>query len=182
MKNYKIGNRISVSKKEDSTSILIFPEKTKLNQSVLFLWFTLWTIGGLSMLIGRQLGYYSAPKTYVMVWMAFWLYFEYVTGYALLWRSFGFERILIKNSKLLYKKDLKGSGKTGTYDTEFIKDLAIVDMQDKTFMRVMSDSYWMPGGEKITFWYNGKRVRMGQQLSDGDAKNLVKLIKAEITQ
>lgn len=180
-KTYQIGERISVSKKDESISIIIYPEKSKLNQAILFIWFLLWTVGGLIMLLGRQLGYYSAPKTYVMVWMAFWLYFEYITGYALLWRSFGFERILIKNKKLYYKKEIRGKGKTKSFDIEFIKDPQLVTTDERSFAKVMSDSYWMPGGEKIFFWYQGKQIRLGQQLNESDAKNLLKLIKSETT-
>ncbi|MFN4234837.1 MAG: hypothetical protein ACK4IK_08530 [Bacteroidia bacterium] len=179
-KTYSIGERISVSKKEDSTSIIIYPEKSKINQILLFVWFLLWTAGGLIMLFGRQLGYYSAPKTYVMVWMAFWLYFEYIVGYALLWRSYGFERILLKNKKLYYKKEIIGKGKTKTFEFEFIKDLQLLPINERSFAKVMSDSYWMPGGEKLFFWYQGKQIRFGQQLHDNDAKNLLKLLKNEI--
>lgn len=179
-KLYSIGQRISISKKDNSTSIIIYPEKSKINQAVLLIWFLLWTAGGLIMLIARQLGYYSTPKTYVLVWMAFWLYFEFIVGYALLWRSFGFERILIKNGKLLYKKEILGSGKTKSFQLELIKDPQLVPTDERSFAKVMSDSYWMPGGEKIFFWYQGKQIRIGQQLNDSDAKNLLKIIKAEI--
>lgn len=179
-KIYNIGKRISISKKEGSTSIIIYPEKNKLNQAVLLVWFLLWTAGGLIMLFARQLGYYSAPKTYVMVWMAFWLYFEYITGYALIWRSYGFERILLKNKKLFYKKEIRGTGKTKTYDFEFIKDLQLLPTKENSFANVISDSYWMPGGEKLFFWYQGRQIHFGQQLNEIDAKNLLKLMKNEI--
>jgi hypothetical protein len=112
--------------------------------------------------------------------MAFWLYFEYITGYALLWRSLGFERILLKNHKLFYKKDLRGKGKTKTFDIAFIKDPQVVLTEERSFAKVMSDSYWMPGGEKIFFWYQGKQVRLGQQLNESDTKNLLKLLKTEM--
>jgi hypothetical protein len=175
----QIGERISISKKDDSTSIIIYPEKSKINQTILLIWFILWTAGGLIMLIGRQLGYYSAPKTYVLVWMAFWLYFEYVTAYALIWRSFGFERLLIKNNKLYLKNEIRGKGKIKTYDIEFIKDLQLVPIDERSFAKVMSDSYWMPGGEKLYFWYQGKQIRFGQQLNENDSKELLKFLKRE---
>jgi hypothetical protein len=38
----------------------------------------------------------------------------------------------------------------------------------------------MPGGEKIFFWYQGKQVRLGQQLNESDTKNLLKLLKTEM--
>jgi hypothetical protein len=176
----QIGERISISKKDDSTSIIIYPEKSKINQTILFIWFILWTAGGVIMLIGRQLGYYSAPKTYVLVWMAFWLYFEYVTAYALIWRSFGFERILIKNNKLYLKNEIRGKGKLKIFDIEFIKDLQLVPIDERSFAKVMSDSYWMPGGERLYFWYQGKQIRFGQQLKENDAKELLKFLKREL--
>jgi hypothetical protein len=176
----QIGERISISKKDDSTSIIIYPEKSKINQTILFIWFILWTAGGVIMLIGRQLGYYSAPKTYVLVWMAFWLYFEYVTAYALIWRSFGFERILIKNNKLYLKNEIRGKGKLKIFDIEFIKDLQLVPIDERSFAKVMSDSYWMPGGERLYFWYQGKQIRFGQQLNENDAKELLKFLKREL--
>jgi len=176
----QIGERISISKKDDSTSIIIYPEKSKINQTILFIWFILWTAAGVIMLIGRQLGYYSAPKTYVLVWMAFWLYFEYVTAYALIWRSFGFERILIKNNKLYLKNEIRGKGKLKIFDIEFIKDLQLVSIDERSFAKVMSDSYWMPGGERLYFWYQGKQIRFGQQLNENDAKELLKFLKREL--
>jgi hypothetical protein len=44
----------------------------------------------------------------------------------------------------------------------------------------MSDSYWMPGGEKLYFWYQGKQIRFGQQLKENDAKDLLKFLKREL--
>ena len=65
-------------------------------------------------------------KVAILVWLGFWAYFEYKTFKAVMWRSFGVEKIKIRDRKLFYRKAVRGRGKIKVYEFDFIKDFIIL--------------------------------------------------------
>jgi hypothetical protein len=175
-----IGNRISIKRTENEISIVILSFSDKLKNKLLFAWLILWTIGGLIVL--SQFFTFTDPNTKIaiIVWMGFWIYFEFKIWSAFLWRRNGKETIRIKNEKLYYKKDSLGTNKFKTYSTDFIKELRLIETKDDSFFENLNNSYWVVAGEKIAFDFYGKEIKIGIQLTDNEAKSLLKVIKAEI--
>ncbi|MGB3948721.1 MAG: hypothetical protein WBM13_12105 [Bacteroidia bacterium] len=175
-----ISDRISIKKNENETSIVILSFSDKLKNKLLLTWLILWTAGGLIVL--SQFFTFSDPNTKIaiIVWMGFWVYFEFKIWSAYLWRKNGKETIRIKNDKLYYKKDSLGTNKFKTYGTDFIKNLKLIEAKDDSFLESLNNSYWVIGGEKIAFDFYGKKIKLGIQLSDKEAKSLLKVIKTEI--
>lgn len=175
-----ISKRISISEKQGNLSIIITPKVVPLKQTFLFTWVVFWTIGGFIVLSQFFYEQTSETLTFLVIWMAFWLYFEYVGLYALLWRKFGFEKILIKNGKLHYKRDVKGRGKTRIYDIDFIRNLDIIDNSGQSFFKNLSQSYWSVAGETLKFDYHSKTVMLAMQLEKEDALKLMKVLKLRL--
>ena len=119
-------------------------------------------------------------KIAILVWLGFWSYFEYKTFKAVMWRSFGVEKIKLRERKLVYKKDVRSKGKIKTYEFDFIKYLRIIESKENSFFENLNNSYWMIAGEKLAFDYYGKEIKFGLQLNDSDAKALYKLIKGKM--
>lgn len=175
-----IGKRISIKRTEGELSIVILSLINKLKNRFLFIWFVLWSISGLIVLSQYFIMQDPNTKTAIIVWMGFWAYFEYKIFHAYLWRKSGKEKIKINDKKLLYKRDVSGGGKIKTYETDFIKDLRLIEPKENSFMEDLNNSYWVIGGEKLTFDYYGKEVKFGLQLDETDAMALLKLIKNEL--
>ncbi len=175
-----IGKRISIKKNEKETSIVILSTVDKTKKRLLFAWFALWTICGLIVAIEYFVLKDEQTRVAIIVWLGFWAYFEYKTLIAVRWRSFGVEKIKLKERKLFYKRDIRGKGKVKIYEFDFIKDFKVLDSKENSFFDNLNHSYWVISGEKLTFDYYGKEIKMGLQLEDADAKTLFKLINGKI--
>lgn len=175
-----IGKRVSMKRSENELSIVILSSVDKLKNRLLILWLLLWSISGLIVLSQ----YFVMPdpntKTAIIVWMGFWAYFEYKIFHAYLWRKSGKEKIKIQEKKLLYKRDVSGRGKIKTFETDFIKDLRLIEPKESSFFESLNNSYWVIAGEKLAFDYYGNEVKFGLQLEEADAKALIKVMIKEI--
>ena len=175
-----IGDRISIKKIENETSIVILSTADKMKKRLLVIWFALWTLSG--MIVFSQYFTITDQQTRVaiLVWLGFWGYFEYKIFKAVMWRSFGVEKIKLRDRKLFYKQDVRGKGKINVYEFDFIKDFRVVETKENSFFENLNNSYWVIAGEKLTFDYYGKEIKFGIQLSESDAKALFKLINGKL--
>jgi hypothetical protein len=174
-----IGKRISIKRDEKGVSIVILSTVDKIKRILLFIWFFLWTLSGI--IIFSQ--YFIIPdqqtRVALIVWLGFWGYFEYKIFKAVMWRNFGVEKIKLREGKFFYKKDVSGKGKIKSYEFDRIKDLRVMEQKDSFFENI-NNSYWVIGGEKLVFDYQGKEIKFGIQLEEADAKALFKVIKGKI--
>lgn len=172
-----IGDRISIKKTDNETSIVILSGADKIKKKLLLVWFSLWTIGGLIVFVEYFMITDNQTKVAIIVWLGFWGYFEYKIFKAVMWRSFGMEKLKLKERKLYYKRDVRGKGKITVFEFDFMKEFRIVETKENSFFENLNHSYWVIAGEKLAFDYYGKEIKCGLQLSEADAKALHKLIK-----
>lgn len=175
-----IGKRISIKKMDRETSIVIVSFSEKKKNILLFLWLFVWTVSGLVVLSQYFMMTDKDTKVMLIVWFAFWAYFEYKSFRAYMWRKYGVEKIKLRENKLFYKRETAGRGKIQVYEFDFIKDLRTIELKENSFADNMSNSYWAIGGERIAFDYYGKEIKFGLQLEDDEANALHKIIKREI--
>lgn len=175
-----IGKRISIKRKEEETSIVILSSENKAKNILLFIWFFLWTLSGIIIFTQYFIITDQNTKAAIIVWMGFWVYFEYKIFKAFMWRKFGVEKIKLREQKFFYKRDVAGKGKINVYEFDFIKDFRIIKVKESSFFENLNNSYWVIAGEKLAFDYYGKEIPFGIQLYEEDAKNLFKMIRAEI--
>ncbi len=175
-----IGKRISIKRDENGVSIVILSSINKLKNTILFIWFFLWSLSGVIILTQYFILNDTDTKAAIIVWLGFWAYFEYMIFKAFMWRKFGVEKIKLREKKIFYKRDVAGKGKVKVYEFDFIKELKLVEAKENSFVENLNNSYWMIAGEKLIFDYYGKDIKLGIQLEENDAKALLKLIKSEI--
>lgn len=175
-----IGDRISIKKIENETSIVILSGTDQMKKRLLLLWFSLWTLGGLIVLVEYFIVTDQQTRVAIIVWLGFWGYFEYKIYKALMWRYFGVEKIRLKERKLFYKRDVRGKGKVNVYEFDFMKEFRIVETKENSFFENLNNSYWVIAGEKLAFDYYGKEIKFGLQISDAEAKALHKLINGKL--
>lgn len=172
-----IGKRISIKRSVEGLSIVILSLADKTKNRLLLTWLILWSVGGLIVLSQYFLLTDPNTKIAIIVWLCFWLYFEWKILNAYLWRRAGKEIIKIRENKLQYKRDISGKGKVKTYATDYIKDLRITEPKENSFFESLNNSYWVIAGEKLAFDYYGTEIKLGIQLDDKEAKELLKVIK-----
>lgn len=171
-----IGDRISVIKGEGKLSVVILSTTEKLKAKFLLLWLIAWSICGI--LVFRE--YFNVDekdmKLMLIIYLAFWFYFEYTIIKSYMWRRSGKEKIKLTEGKLYLKREVNKKGKWKEYNLEQVKELRLVEESSK-LLEVVNNSYWFVAGERIAFDHFGKTISFGIQLPQKDAKELLGLVK-----
>jgi hypothetical protein len=123
------------------------------------------------------MNYSQEEKLFLFVWLMFWLYFEYISVYAWLWKKYGREKISLKNNKIFYSKNFKWQKKPVMMDLELITEINKLEVSEKNLLLNLSNSYWNRGNERCAFRYRGKNILFGLKLTPDEANKLVNLLK-----
>ncbi|MEQ8908752.1 MAG: hypothetical protein RIC95_06140 [Vicingaceae bacterium] len=175
-----MAQRISTEKKADGLLIKIKAYRDEDKQKLLTVWLGAWTLCGLAIIsqlfteVDREL------KTLIIVFFAFWGYFEYLVVKAFRWRKSGEEQFFITEENLQYGRTYNNRGFLKPYRKDLINKLRTIDGETNTFVRVFSDSYWVIGGERLAFSAGGKVIPCGLRLTDKESKKLLKLVNQEL--
>ncbi len=164
--------RIEIIENE-KLEIRIKPFYSESKQNLLIIWMILWTAAGLGIISQFFVPQAEGFTTYLIVWLAFWLYFEYKVIYAFRWRKYGLERIIVSEESLSISREISGRSIPSRYEVDFIKNLKKREVKESNFIYAMSKAYWNPGNENIEFLHKGKEVYFGLELEDQDAKRVI---------
>ena len=171
---------IDIQKSEGVITIVIRKQIEKWKESLLVAWVTAWTLCGLGFIYQFPLVKDQQMKLMFIVLLAFWLYYEFKIGRAMLWRLYGKELIRVEDGKLIIKNAIKSYGKANEYFIENISELGIIKHQENSFGWQMEQSFWSLGGEMVGFVYGGKAIRLGKQISEKEAKQIVSAINISV--
>lgn len=172
-----IGQRSSLSVKEQVFSLIIIPTDKKRKTGLLFLWLFAWTISGVIVLSSYPQIRDQNARLMLIIWLAFWAYFEFKIIRVFMWKRFGKEKLWVKNGTLHYQQDINGRGKVKQYDVNLISELKVIPVEKTNFADSFNQSFWVKGGERIEFSCQGKVIRLGMQLPDEDATKIVSELK-----
>ncbi len=116
----------------------------------------------------------------LFIFLSFLAYYDFRIGKALLWRKYGKELIWTEGDRLYIKRDIRGYGKARRYFVDNIKHLNPIAYGETSFRKHMESSFWVVGGETVRFWYHGKAVEVGRQLTEEEARELAELLNKEL--
>lgn len=177
----EIGQNISISKKEGETVIKIHSPLESWQEISLLVWIGLWTVLGVGIVYYMLTGKFGSDQNvFFMVYLAFWLYFEIQALRSFLFKKFGYELVKINNSKLLYKRNLFGTGKIRHYTLKNISRFKSVEHSKKSFSAAYSKSFWTLANERIMFEYLDSKGLLGMHLDNTDADRLLRFLNSEL--
>jgi hypothetical protein len=169
-----IGDRITISKKDQETIIKILGKTEVWMNHALLGWLLMWTV------IGVYVIYYilsSDPSTeqmfFFITYVIFWIYFEIKVIYSWLFKSYGFELIKITPNEWYVKRSVFSYGKVRRYVKENIKDIRMVKTERKSINDSLNKSFWIVGNEQIAFDYIGKNIGIGIHLTPKEQSELL---------
>jgi hypothetical protein len=168
-----ISKRSSVLIKDGVFSLVILPTEDKKKTKLLFLWLLAWTISGVIVIGNYFTITQDKAKLLLIIWIAFWAYFEFKIIRVFMWKRFGKEKLWIKNGLLLYKEDINGRGKTKEFDLNLISNLELIALTNGSIADTFSQTFWVKGGERIQFTCQSKVIKFGMQLADDEAKKII---------
>lgn len=178
MENLKvIGKRTSILIKDSVFSLVILPTADKRKTNLLFLWLMAWTVSGIIIITNYFKLTQENAKLMIIVWLAFWAYFEFKIIRVYMWKRFGKEKLWIKNGSLFYQQDINGRGKIKEFDANLISDIELIELTRGDFADYFNQSFWVKGGERIIFSCQSKFIKFGLQLEDDEAKKVIAELK-----
>tara|TARA_B100000965_G_scaffold402762_1_gene429427 strand:- start:2086 stop:2616 length:531 start_codon:yes stop_codon:yes gene_type:complete len=175
-----MAQRISSERKEDGLLIKIKAYYDEDKHKFFTIWVAAWTLCGLAIVSQLFTNVDSELKTMILVFFAFWAYFEYLVVKAFRWRKSGEEQFFITEEQLQYGRTYNNRGFLKPYRKDLVNKVRFIDDDQNTFVKVFSDSYWVIGGERLAFTVSGKVIPFGLRLNDKEAKKLVQLINKEL--
>lgn len=175
-----ISKRSSVLIKDGVFSLVILPTEDKKKTNLLFLWLLAWTISGVIVLGNYFTITQDKAKLLLIIWIAFWAYFEFKIVRVFMWKRFGKEKLWIKNGLLLYKEVINGRGKTKEFDLNLISNLELITLTNGSIADTFSQTFWVKGGERIQLTCQSKVIKFGMQLADDEAKKIISALNKQL--
>lgn len=176
-----IGEHISINELEGATEIKIVSPLEPWMKNAMLAWLVLWTS------LGVYVTYYltntpleSNQRIFFLTYLSFWLWFEYKTAYAYLFKKYGYEWIRIDADDLYFGRKLFGLGKIRKFMIKNIQKLDLVEFDRKSFAGVYTKSFWTMGNERLQFNYLDSVVAMGMHLDDKDSRGLQSLLQRKL--
>ena len=176
-----IGERISVLKKENLLSIVILPTIDKTKLRLLFIWLMAWTVCGLIVFVNYFKTTDANSKLFIMIYLSFWLYFEFNILRTFIWKRSGKEKLWIQEGILHYQREINRKGRIQEFNLDLITPLQLVELKPTRFSDIVNQSFWVKGGERLEFYSQSKLVRLGMQISEEEAKKIMKEINPLIS-
>lgn len=171
-----IGERISILKKEHVVSVVILPTTDKNKLRLLMLWLIAWTVCGIIVFANYfKITDYNS-KLFIIIYLSFWFYFEFNIMRAFIWKKFGKEKLWIQDGVLRYQREVNKKGKIQEYNLDLISKLQLVELKPTRFSDIVNQSFWVKGGERLEFSSQARMVRLGMQITDEEARSIIKEI------
>jgi len=171
-----IGERISILKKEDLLSIVILPSKNRRKLAMMFLWLMAWTVCGIIVFVNYFKMQDQNAKVFILVYLSFWAYFEFNILRSFIWKRSGKEKLWIQHGMLHYQREVNNRGKVQEFNLDLINDFKLLELSSTSFLDTINQSFWVKGGERLEFQAQSKTVRLGMQITDEEARILLKEI------
>lgn len=175
-----IGERISILKKENLLSIVILPDKEKRKLILLFFWLLAWSVCGVVVLANYFQMTEQKARLFIIIYLSFWAYFEFSIIRVFMWRRNGKEKLWIQNGILHYQREINGRGKVQEFNLSLVSKLQLLELRHTSWADNINQSFWIRGGERLEFTSQAKSVRLGMQLSDEEAKAVMKEVNTFI--
>lgn len=175
-----ISERISIKEETTRFSIVILGKIERWKESLLLFWLLAWTFSGMVYL------YYffgSTPYKHtisLLVLLMFWAYFELKIAKVFLWRRSGYEQLEFSSGKFTINNRPKWMGRKLKYDISRIDRFNSINRSEKNFFDFMDQSFWVLGGEQLSFNYNSKDIIFGKQIDDGEKKALLQILNGRL--
>lgn len=168
----RISERVRIEEGATGLRVRIAAYRESAKQRILTLWVVLWSLCGLFVAAQLFTAIPGQQKLILIVFLAFWGYFEYMALYALIWRYSGEEELRIGEGELLIESRILSKKKAARYALSKVKALRVIEHEEEAFRTQLESAYYVLGRPMLGFEYDGTPVRFGEKLSETEAKEL----------
>jgi len=160
----------------DALTVIISQKIPKTQQIILEGWWFAWSLAGMGIAWGWWGAQTTDEKMFFSICLAFWLYFLIRIGKAVAWRRMGQEMIRVSAEGVSMKNAFGTYGRAQFFLKGNIKRMEVIERDASKFFHTLDQSFWVIGGDALTFQYLRKSIVFGKQLDVEDAMALAKVI------
>jgi len=146
----------------------------------LFLWLFAWSVCGIIVLVNYFTLKDANAKLFTIIYLSFWIYFEFSIARAYIWKRFGKEKLWIQNGLIHYQREMNNKGKIFECPLDLVSKLNYLEISKTSFADNINQSFWVKGGERLEFYSQAKTVRLGMQLSDEETRAVLNEVNSLI--
>jgi hypothetical protein len=84
--------------------------------------------------------------------------------------------VRVQEDVLLLKRSFFTFGQTRTYYIDIIKDFEPIVLSKTSFAYTYENGWWVLGGEKLGFEYQGKLVKFAMQITEQEARDMHRIL------
>lgn len=175
-----ISDKVSFQDTSEFLNVIILGRIERWKESLLVAWCVAWVFCG-GIVLTEFIGSSDRDARMIfLVFMSFWAYFLFVILRITLYRRGGNELIRIAPDGLTLKRSYFTYGKSRTYHLENIKSFQKIELPERSISSSFENTWWVLGGQKLGFEYQGKFVKFAMQISKKDQEVLFNLINKKI--
>lgn len=175
-----ISERISILRKPGVLSIVILPTADKRKLGLMFLWLFAWSACGVIVFANYFNVYERDAKLFIIIYLAFWSYFEFNIIRAYVWKRFGREKIWIQHGKLHYQREVNRKGKIREFNLDLVSEVNVIPFRAQNLADNFYQSFWVKGGERLEFTVQGRSYRFGMQLGEEEVRTVASELNREL--
>jgi hypothetical protein len=175
-----VSERVSIERKGEQLSMVISPRLSRMQEALLVAWNVAWWICGVFILVELFRMPAGSQRSFVIAFMAFWLWFAFRIGRVMLWRLKGFELLRLKDGRFTIKDSILGYGRANDYFLENIQRFGALSIDESSWTWQLNDSFWVMGAERLGFEHLGRKVVFGKGLTHDEAQRLMTIIEAAL--
>ncbi len=175
-----ISERVSVERKTDGLSVVISARLPRWQEALLVTWMIAWMICGAFYAHETAVLPPGDKRSFYLLFMLGWAWIAFRIGRVGLWRMKGFELVRLKEGILTLKNSIFGYGKARDYFVENIQRFGPLEIDERSWKWQMNDSFWVMGGERLSFEHRGQRVVFGKGLTKDEAERIASVLEGAL--
>jgi|SRR5690554_32925 len=176
-----LSEKVSYAQEDGRLQIIILGKIERWKESLILGWVLAWIFCG-GVVINEHIKAEDRDlKMILFIFLIFWAYYLWRVVRVFLYRRGGNELIQIQDDVMWLKKSFFTYGKSKPYNLRQIVDLKPIELKKTSLAYNYENAWWVLGGEKIGFTYNGRFVKFAMQIDDKVRDRLIHLINREIS-
>lgn len=172
-KEKQVSRRVTLTQSPEAAEILITGDIDRWKVSALSAWLLAWLFCGAVVIREFVLNDAREFRLVLFVFLVFWAYYFWRIGKVWLYRKSGYEKIRITPGEVTLSRKTAGKVRPARYFIENIPAIQRIDIPEKSFAYTFENQWWVLGGEKVGFDYDGKFVRFAMQLDEKETREVI---------
>jgi hypothetical protein len=175
-----LSERISIFKDNGLVSIVILASASRAKLTGMALWLLAWTACGTIVMANYRMAQNDNVRIFIGVYLAFWLYYEVRIIRTFIWKRWGKEKLWIRKGFLYYQREVNNRGTIMEFDLQRVSKLHLIELSKTSLADTLNQSFWIKGGERLEFEVAGKTIKLGMQISDEEARGIMREVNPEL--